>query len=340
MRGTILSGEMESFVRRGLCLGAAAFRCVAVYGGGSDRDFYRILYGSNESAILMRYGRAREENGFYVRIAEFLRSIGIRVPRIYHHSPEQGLVLMEDLGEVSLWMLRLAPEEVRMKYYKRALKEICTLHAFPADAFPIETVPLMEGFGPALYRWERDYFRINFVAGFCRIDHGSYDAGLLEEELDALAGRLEKTGRSLIHRDFQSQNLMVLRDGIALIDFQGMRYGTCFYDLGALLYDPYAALTEMERMELLSYYYTISGSGMKWTEFQKCFREAAAQRLMQALGAFGFLGLNQGKKDFLGHIPSGVENLIDAAGRSGRLPQLKLLALNCRTAVLLGKGEK
>ena len=36
---------------------------------------------------------------------------------------------------------------------------------------------------------------------------------------------------------------------------------------------------------------------------------AALQRLMQALGAFGFLGHIKGKSEFLGYIPAAVERL-------------------------------
>ena len=57
-----------------------------------------------------------------------------------------------------------------------------------------------------------------------------------------------------MHRDFQSQNI-ILREGQAyLIDFQGMRPGLAEYDLASLLYDPYVSLTNAERGELKNFY--------------------------------------------------------------------------------------
>jgi hypothetical protein len=67
----------------------------------------------------------------------------------------------------------------------------------------------MEGFGPDLYRWERDYFRNHFVSDVCGIKLEPSFEKELETELSNLAKRLSGTMRSLIHRDLQSQNVMI-----------------------------------------------------------------------------------------------------------------------------------
>ena len=158
-------------------------------------------------------------------------------------------------------------------------------------------------------------------------------AAALEAELDALAERLQQLGTSLVHRDFQSQNIMIHRGEPVLIDFQGMRVGSYFYDLGSLLYDPYVLINEHERMELLRYYYGLQERTCAWDAFQEAFQEASVQRLMQALGAFGFLGRRHNRKDFLAHIPSGLQRLAEAASRSERLPALRGLVARCQRAL-------
>jgi len=67
------------------------------------------------------------------------------------------------------------------------------------------------------------------------------------------------------------------------IDFQGMRFGSLFYDLGSLLCDPYVTLEDRERDELLFFYYGLSKRELDWPGFRNSFWEASAQRLMQAL---------------------------------------------------------
>ncbi len=128
------------------------------------------------------------------------------------------------------------------------------------------------------------------------------------------------SGNCLIHRDLQSQNIMILNSQPYLIDFQGMRTGSFFYDLASLLYDPYVTFGDEERLELLDYYYRISGCGLDWPCLNRMFHESAAQRLMQSLGAYGFLGLKKGLTSFLEHIPAALENLINAAANRGTSP--------------------
>jgi aminoglycoside/choline kinase family phosphotransferase len=191
----------------------------------------------------------------------------------------------------------------------------------------------MEGFGPDLYRWERDYFRNHFVQDVCGIVLPPLMEGELEIELTNLTKRLSGTMPSLIHRDLQSQNVMIRNGEPFLIDFQGMRFGSPFYDLGSLLCDPYVNFSNGERDELLSFYYRFSKWNLEWPTFQKNFWEASAQRLMQALGAYGFLGLKKGLKAYLEHIPSGLRNLHLAASQVSSLPHLLELSSQCQRAV-------
>ena len=128
----------------------------------------------------------------------------------------------------------------------------------------------------------------------------------------------------------------MIRDGEPfLIDFQGMRFGNLFYDLGSLLYDPYVNLTNKQQEELLYFYYDLSKSDLDWIIFQNNFQEASAQRLMQALGAYGFLGLQKGLKNFLDYIPSGLRLLLDATSRAISLRLLHELCLKCEKAMQL-----
>jgi aminoglycoside/choline kinase family phosphotransferase len=126
---------------------------------------------------------------------------------------------------------------------------------------------------------------------------------------------------------------MMNRGETVLIDFQGMRVGSYFYDLGSLLYDPYVPIDEQERLELLRYYYDLRERTCTWDAFQEAFHEASVQRLMQALGAFGFLGRRHNRRDFQAHIPSGLQRLAEAASRSKRLPVLRGLVARCRAAL-------
>lgn len=298
--------------------------------GGSDRDYFRVSCPGHAPAILMRYNRVREENNYYAKIAGFLSQIGVAVPALLGHDPARGLLMMEDLGDGDLFALRAAPWEVRRGLYEKTLALAARLHGFDVGRFPATDVRLMPGFGPELYRWERDYFREQCVRKACGVRPSAAEEQVLEAELSALAGRLCQTSLALVHRDLQSQNVMIVKGGPVLIDFQGMRLGSLFYDLASLLMDPYVEIHEEDRTVLLRHYYDLSESPYRWDEFGELFLLASAQRLMQALGAYGFLGIERGKPHFLAHIPPALERLVAVTDRLGGLPRLKALALRCR----------
>ena len=326
--------NMIGFVREALGLSSSVSIELSPFEGrGSDRTFYRLKWNRKDSAILLHYDPKRVENTYYADIAIFLHGIDVPAPRLIRHDPADCLILMEDLGDTDLWSLRKTPWETRRALYQKILTIVYRLHCFPKKDFPSDRVRLMEGFGPDLYRWERDYFRDHFVRDVCGIKLGPSFEQELEAELSILAERLTRTGPSLVHRDLQSQNVMI-RDGEPfLIDFQGMRFGSPFYDLGSLLCDPYVNFFGSEQDELLFFYYGLSKWDLDWATFQNTFWETSAQRLMQALGAYGFLGLKKGLKSFLEHIPAGLHNLHRATSKVASLSRLRELSVECQRVI-------
>jgi aminoglycoside/choline kinase family phosphotransferase len=326
--------DMIRFAREALGISASVtVEIFPIEGRGSDRTFFRLKWNGKNSAVLIHYDPKREENGYYADIAAFLLKIDVPVPRLIHHDPAGCLIVMEDLGDTDLRSFRKAPWETRLALYRKTLTIAHRLHSFSKDDFPWGDVRLSEGFGPRLYRWERDYFREHFVTDVCEITPGPSFAKELEAELSALADRVGSAARCLVHRDLQSQNV-IIRDGAPFfIDFQGMRFGSPFYDLGSLLYDPYTDFSQEEQTGLLSFYYDLQKWNLDWAAFQNAFREASVQRLMQALGAYGFLGLRRGLKAFLEHIPSGLRNLQRTASQVTSLPKLQELCVVCQRAI-------
>jgi aminoglycoside/choline kinase family phosphotransferase len=322
--------EMIGFARKALGLPeSVSLELFPLEGRGSDRTFFRLKWNRKNSVILIHYDPKRIENTYYAGIATFLHDINVPVPQLIRHDPALCLVAMEDLGDTDLWSLRKTSWKTRRTLYQKTLTIAHRVHSFPENDFPSGRVRLMDRFGLDLYHWERDYFKTHFVRDVCRIELEPSFERDLEVELSDLAERLVRTRYTLVHRDLQSQNMMI-RDGEPfLIDFQGMRFGSPFYDLGSLLCDPYVNFSESERDELLSFYYGLSTWDLDWTTFQNTFWEASLQRLMQALGAYGFLGLEKGLKGFLEHIPEGLRNLQRAASQVASLPHLQKLSLAC-----------
>jgi len=295
--------------------------------GGSERKFYRIRFG-DESMIFVKYSGHKEENRHYVDIARFLNGAGVPVPEIHHHDPEEGLIWMQDLGEQDLWSFRNASWPPRRALYESTLDGVLRMHAQATELAPGADLRLERVFDADLYLWEQGYFFENCLGNYFQTTESELTelAALpaLREATTALAAR----PRVLVHRDFQSQNVMINEGAAWLIDFQGMRYGLAQYDLASLLYDPYVALTSDERCELLAFYkkrLEQNGTPVD-SDFDEVFRWCALQRLMQALGAYGFLGLKKNRPDFLAHTPVALHSLREVASAlDGLEPLVKKL---------------
>src|SRR5438552_30360 len=97
-----------------------------------------------------------------------------------------------------------------------------------------------------------------------------------------------------------------------------------FYESASLLFDPYVDMSKPERDELICYYREkqVANGRIIDGEFDDILRLCAMQRLMQALGAYGFLGLVKSHKHFLKHVPAAMTSLAVIVSEIGGLEKL------------------
>jgi len=304
----------------------AKVRITPIEKGGSDRKFYRVRCSPEQTIILVKYNLEREENRHYVEIAEFLAAHKIRAPKIYFHDAAEGLIWIEDLGTTDLWSHRHESWMVRRAFYESALGEIVKLHCLPEQARQNIQKNLPAEFDAALYRWEQNYFFENCLGRFFGVAANELSELAKLPSLGQIAEELARRPRVLVHRDFQSQNIIIRNGQAHFIDFQGMRPGLAEYDLASLLFDPYVTFSRAECEELLADYEAkraAAGSSVA-PDSRSIFRLCGIQRLMQALGAYGFLGLVKGNGTFLEHIPAAIGSL---RGLVAEIPDLKKLSV-------------
>ena len=306
VRGAIATADAAKLFGYTLTAGEAPLK------GGSGRRFHRVAKPDGGTAMLCIYDDARPENLGYGRLGHALFAAGINVPQVLAEDTDAGVLVMEDLGDTDLWSLSQQPT-FPWPAVASALEQVGHLHRLGAEAVQTAGVPLMEPFGDKLYAWERQYFTDNVLAGR-KPDRD------LQNEMATLARELNARPPVLVHRDFQSQNLLV-RDGQAyLIDFQGARLGCAFYDYASLAFDPYLTCKDMDlwRIEIEDHAREVADWKGSLDEFSHLLHIAATQRLLQACGAYAFLGRKQGRADFLAHLPQGLRNLTIAASLCGK----------------------
>lgn len=290
--------------------------------GGSGRLFVRYIErGSGRSLIAMQYTNERADNPRFAAITDFLIRHGIPAPAISARREDLGLLWVEDLGETDLGSLAGTDwKSSRLPAYELALRAVFPLHCLRESEAPGDLPELERCFDRSLYEWEQNYFLTHFVERF-------YPKEILtrlrdDESLPLLADELGDLPRALVHRDFQSTNVMLRGGKCYLIDYQGLRWGLPEYDLASMIYDPYSAFEPGETADLIDCYHALkceAGHGESRGDFERRLTQCAMQRLMQALGAYGFLGEVKGKREFLAHIPVARRRLLELARKDGGL---------------------
>lgn len=286
----------------GTARGALQFEVIEK--GGSGRCFYRVSDGdSPQSWIAMVYSNDRPDNARFASITDFLINHRVAVPAILGRREEEGYLLVQDLGNIDLgefegedWEMVLRPR------YESALETVFALHEISEATSPPDLPQLEFCFDADLYQWEQDYFFNHYASHF---ESEGMLALRTHPALLNLRDWLSSLPRFLVHRDFQSTNVMFLEDQCYLIDYQGMRFGLPEYDVASLVFDPYVGLDSEQQSELITHYYRLkqrAGHDESFDSFVEKLDGCALQRLMQALGAYGFLGLTKGKREFLQHI--------------------------------------
>jgi NDP-sugar pyrophosphorylase family protein/aminoglycoside/choline kinase family phosphotransferase len=287
---------------------------------GSARDFTRAFYGRHR-AILIAYDPIRHENTLYANHARQLAQVGVPVPQVLADFPGLQATALEDLGNISLLTrLETASPATALKLYRQVLPDVLQLHVEGPRAVAQARIKLMPPFNRRLYTWEHDYFAEHFLSHRLRLESAAIDG--IRRDLQSIATRLLRHPQVLIHRDLQSTNILFHKGRTVFIDFQGMRWGSPYYDLASLLADPYARLEEKIQLDLLKFYQDMS----PFHELaEKDFWLAVVQRLAQALGAYAKLGAEPATADFARHIPAALAQMRRALAHLSGLPALRAL---------------
>ncbi len=278
-----------------------------ITGHGSERHFWRIAT-SNWSAIAMRSPADDPEFSRQLAIGKFLQTHNLGAAKMLSVHEDAKVLLMEDLGQASLYFLARNPGTPKNKLadrYRQVVEHLVKLQTFTGEAIASCPAAVDRCLDKEVLLWETSYFLENFIIEHLGLPEKKWQ-NLAPEFLD-LASCVANQPKVLLHRDFQCQNIH-FRDGkVRLVDIQGMRLGPLVYDIVSLVMDPYVMLSPELADELLEQF--ADGCALPNGEVRHMVVAAGLQRLMQALGAFGFLGHQKGKVEFLAHIPRALENL-------------------------------
>ena len=269
--------------------------------GASGRTIVRIKPEGHTTYIGIHYTMERADNANYLPVGKFLKKAKLNVPEVLYDNITRRCALVEDLGDTDLLSLKDSSWESRLPFYRSVFQQLDKLFY----TRPPKDIEFQPPFDADLYRWEQDYFFDFFAEAHLGMSPAETAPLRSHPALIEMADQLGASARNLVHRDLQSQNILIHQNKAYLIDFQGMRYGRQEYDLASLLYDPYMQHTAEQREKLLALWEEVTEERPIDDILSKC----AIQRLMQALGAFGNILKKQNDSWYAQHIPTATKQL-------------------------------
>jgi len=341
-----LENKIAEKIHSSFSRGAHLTSCVPLAGDASSRRYHRAMLSGPSapgSIVVMELcddtiPLSSEELAIFkeppkelpfINLHRFLNNVGVRIPALYRYWPEEGILFLEDLGDLSLWewVQTLSPADAA-KWYEKAINQLLKIQLQGSRARNDACIAFEQRFDFRLYMWEFEHF-IDY--GIEKGKKGTMETkakDILMEQFALISRHLDRQPLYLNHRDYHSWNLMVHNGELVVIDFQDALLAPSQYDLASLLNDRVTdsvILPETE-MHLLNYYQKewekLGGGRFDGDAFFENYVLSAFQRDLKVIGRFHYLDLIKGKPGYKKYIPATVRR----AGRNlRRLPRLKNL---------------
>jgi aminoglycoside/choline kinase family phosphotransferase len=278
-------------------------------GDASARRFFRVRLPDGTTRVVMDYGESFTDETGDQRANRLFEAAALRVARILSAAPDPGCLILEDLGNLTLdrALASASPAERRL-LYDTAVDLAVEIRVEGTRALRHSEQRRWPALDSRRFRFEMDYFLEHYARGLAA---KSFLPSKLERLLHELADRAaDMLPRVLCHRDFHSRNLMVLRDGsLAMVDIQDARWGPDAYDLASLVRDGYVDLEEGEVERLVERYRRARPDVPSPERFRARFDIVAAQRMIKALGTFGYQVGRKGRERYRSAVPRTLERL-------------------------------
>lgn len=300
------------------------FRVLPLAGDASSRKYYRVIRGQ-DSWVLMSWEPFDKNKYPFLSVLTHFHKNKVHVPEVVSYSEKDGLVLLEDLGDLTLerkfWENQ--SQEMALPYYRQAIDELIKIHFHstldrsPCTAFDIE-------FDTEKLLWEMKYGLDNLILGVCRFDMSETAKNSMIEVFRGLCEVLHQEPKFIAHRDYHSRNLMIKLDTMRVIDFQDARMGPMQYDLVSLLRDSYVNMSDTMAQALLEDYLTKAREflprGFSREHFDYIYELQTIQRCFKACGSFASFYNQRKDTRYLKYISHTLKRVLKSLGE---FPQYK-----------------
>ncbi len=290
----------------------------------SFRRYFRVDSGE-DSFIVMDAPPEKENIEPFVKVATLFRKSGVSVPEILAKNPEEGFLLLSDLG-VSTYLDRLDDENAG-SLYMDAIHSLISIQS-------ISQPDILPEYDRATLLRELNLFPEWYVGKHLEFSLTPEKRLKLKKTFNILLANNLSQPQVYVHRDYHSRNLMHMAEtgkpNPGILDFQDALYGPVTYDLVSLLKDAYIEWEEERVLDwVIRYWEKAKKKGMPVNPdidlFYKDFEFMGIQRHLKILGIFARLYHRDGKSAYLKDMPLVMKYASKTAHRYAELAPLARL---------------
>jgi aminoglycoside/choline kinase family phosphotransferase len=337
---TALPGNITTYLERsGLAPGVSSV--LPLTGDASDRRYFRVHRRNDPSVVFALHAEPFEADRLpFVRVAGLFEAMALPIPGILDRAGDLGLLVLEDLGDVTLQAhLGAAPSEEHNRLYRQAVSFVEAMQRRGAELASSDYPPYGVAFDVEKLLWELEFFTKHYLEAYRGAVIPAAAREALASEWRALAEELAAEPRVLCHRDYHSRNLMLHRGELYIIDFQDARLGPDTYDMVSLLRDSYVDLTDSAVEDLIAYFIALkrpagtpSAEFLRWErDYRMRFDVMALQRNLKALGTFGYQTSVRRNPVYIQYIPRTIRHVQKNLAGHARFARLRELLAEVMT---------
>jgi hypothetical protein len=300
-------------------------------GDASTRQYYRVSLADGRSYVVARYPEPIDATTHSTsQITRLFLQAGLPVPRILDISEPEGLMLLDDLGDVRMqdW-LPTTHVPAKRDGYRQAIDLILSIQEATSLAIESGSVAAHLAFDEAKLGWELAFFYENFFEKYWGLPLSPSLKSEIFDEFTAISRELASLPRVLCHRDYHSRNLMLHQGRWFIIDHQDARMGPVSYDLASLLGDPYVELDDDFCSEMYAYFVERRVKSEPkipdptWpTNFELEYPLMLIQRLLKATGTYAYQMAVVGNDVYLPYIPRAIQRALAALRHLNHFPTI------------------
>jgi len=306
-------------------------RVVPLTGDASTRQYFRILRPDNPSVVLAVYDAPFVFDELpFVNVWRLFTNIPLPIPAIAGHADDLGILILEDLGDVTLQAhLGMTQPAEHDALYRQAVELVFRMQRRGAELESDDFIPFRVAFDRDKLMWELNFFVKHFLEAYRGVLMAQATRDAFTEEWLRIADELAGEPRVLCHRDYNSRNLMLHERRLFIIDFQDARMGPDTYDLASLLRDSYVDLSEEQVDHFIHAYLKLGGAARAtldaFFEYRRRFDLMSVQRNIKALGTFGHQAASRNNPVYIQYIPRTLSYLRTNLERYPRFARLREL---------------